>query len=281
MCLCAIEYAGTRPPVIPTRRKRKGLFICIAAAVIVVAGIITALLLLKPGILSDNNGLAVTINETSFSTPEAAIKHFISSISANDLNGALAACAINESTQDYNVEAEIDRLQAISPPALSPAPTQYKFYKAFNQTYFLSRITSQILYFTYSFEDSDVVKTVVGGDTYTSANSNDAAKFVKAVNPGNIKGLSIVRIDNPSPEILNSAQNIKNFKIQADIYGADELTERVALYKLNGKYYYGGFQLLRYNKSWKIIDLTSSVAGTSASGAVQRTTVDAYSAPLK
>jgi len=273
---------GRNTPNVPSKRENKGLLIGVIAAVIVIAtGIITMYLLLKTGTrIVTNSSSVVSIKEASFSTPEEAIKHFISSVSANDLYGALTVCAINENAQNYDAKAFINRIENIS--LNMPAPSQYKFYKAINQSYFLNQIVFQIRNFTYSFSESDAVKSVIGGSPYSTANDVTAAdEFVKAVDPNNIKALTVVRIDKPYPEILNEAQAIKNFKIQAKVYGADDGTERVVLYKINGKYYKGGFTLYRYSKNWKIVYLNSVFAGMDISGAAIETTKEDYVNLLK
>ena len=65
---------------------------------------------------------------------------------------------------------------------------------------------------------------------------------------------------------MNDARYLENAARLASIYGADESTERVALFSFEGNYYYLGFTLLRYGDNWKISSQTSPLAGTSALG---------------
>lgn len=71
---------------------------------------------------------------------------------------------------------------------------------------------------------------------------------------------------------MYSEKNIENFNKHAQLYGADEQTERVVLYELNGEYYCGGFQIMRYKNNWKIISLYSNLAGQSPYGTVTKIT---------
>jgi len=56
------------------------------------------------------------------------------------------------------------------------------------------------------------------------------------------------------------------------VYGADESTERVALFSFEGQDHYVGFMLLRYGDNWKISRQDSPLAGTNALGVPQKTT---------
>lgn len=71
------------------------------------------------------------------------------------------------------------------------------------------------------------------------------------------------------PELVEHERHKSIEKTRAKCFGAQDGTERLALYKLNGEYYYSGFHLLKYKKSWKIDGLYSSLAGTSPGEAVK------------
>jgi hypothetical protein len=91
-----------------------------------------------------------------------------------------------------------------------------------------------------------------------------------------LKDLKLLRIDPPRKDILESERNIANLQKMADIFGAQEMTERIALYQLNDKTYLGGFILLRYGESWKIYSLCSNLAGTSVMGGVEQISIMDY-----
>jgi hypothetical protein len=59
---------------------------------------------------------------------------------------------------------------------------------------------------------------------------------------------------------------LANAAAQAAVYGADELTERLALLELDGDTYGLGFTLLRYGDRWLVSGQSSPIAGTSALG---------------
>jgi ribosomal protein L12E/L44/L45/RPP1/RPP2 len=108
-------WYGGLCPCAHTRQSKKCLLISIAmTAAIMILAFITAMLLLHKSnsrnVTADNSS-ALHVNETAFSPPEEAIKHFISSVAANDLENALAACAVNEPAQGYNAEACMARIR--------------------------------------------------------------------------------------------------------------------------------------------------------------------------
>ncbi len=76
--------------------------------------------------------------------------------------------------------------------------------------------------------------------------------------------------------ILESEQNVENFTKQAKLYGAEEMTERIALYELDSKTFLGGFGLFRYESGWKIVRLYSNLAGMSSYGAAEPASMETY-----
>lgn len=56
----------------------------------------------------------------------------------------------------------------------------------------------------------------------------------------------------------------------ARVYGADDATERIVLYKLNDSYYWGGMHLIKYGKYWRIDGLNSAFADQNAFGFLQK-----------
>ena len=64
------------------------------------------------------------------------------------------------------------------------------------------------------------------------------------------------------------------------MYGADELTERLALVAWNGKDYAVGFTLVRYGSDWKVLNQVSSLAGTPVTGAAKPVTQSDFDASV-
>jgi hypothetical protein len=105
---------------------------------------------------------------------------------------------------------------------------------------------------------------------------SDAAAFIKGVDPAVLKDLDIERVDLPMPDTYNTEVNLRNMKKTAEMYGADEAIDRVMLFELNGSWYFEGFTLLRYGGNWKVFNMSSPIAGTTATGSAMVTSKDEY-----
>jgi hypothetical protein len=85
--------------------------------------------------------------------------------------------------------------------------------------------------------------------------------FVQAVNPTRLAPLKILRIDQAHQSVTKSPRGQAFLKEFAAREGADEVTERIALYELSGRLFWSGFRLCRYGKTWKILEFASTLAG--------------------
>jgi hypothetical protein len=103
--------------------------------------------------------------------------------------------------------------------------------------------------------------------------------FIQAVNPARLATLKVVKIEQPRRSVTNGADAQAFFKMFASREGADEVTDRIALYELSGELFWSGFRLCRYDKSWKIYDFTSTFGGPLG-GVVGKTTAAEYEARL-
>lgn len=212
----------------------------------------------------------------AFSKPEDVISHFVGALSENDLQKALQACAVEEYGDGYDFAGMLDRMKALM-PIQQMAPSEYGLFAQMNKITAMATLVNQMKMMVYSFFVPEVKE---GKPMYVGGSADDAKKFAEAVDPGKLKNLKIVRIDPPRQDILNSEKNVENFTKMAVLYGAQEMTERIVLYELDGKMYLGGFGLLRYADGWKIQRLNSNLAGLSAMGTVEETTMDAYASQL-
>lgn len=226
---------------------------------------------LLAGCSSGNKTTALTIDEKSFDTPEKVIEYFVSGIAENDLSKAFEACNINEYGEEFDYTAYAERAGAILPAPVIGAPSEYPMYVELNRYMQANNLCTQIKGFTYSFfSDIDMSGTTV------LENTDQAAEFVEGVDPSKLKSLAIVRMDIPYPNTMNSEETKELFKTQSALYGADNQTERIVLYELDGKQYCGGFTLLQYGSDWKISQINSTVANQAAFGNVTETTEEDY-----
>ena len=210
------------------------------------------------------------------STPEEAIGSFVAALCENDLQKALQVCAIEDYAAGYDFVGMVDYMKTFM-PLQQMAPSEYGLYAGINAISAMYALTNQIKMMIYSFFVPEVGD---GKPMYVGGSMDDAKAFATTVDPAKLKNLKLVRTDPPMQTLLNSEKNVKAFQRWADIYGADEMTERIALYELDGKTYLGGFVLLRYGEEWRIKSLNSNLAGLSVMGTVEETTPAAYASLL-
>ena len=206
-----------------------------------------------------------------YSTPEAAITAYLDGIKQQDISAILTATSVDEPAQQFDFQAFADRLQAM-PLLTSPAPAEYPFYAEMNRVRRQNEILGQVRNLAYSLLSTEAID----GNIIANPGSERVQAFVTDVDPSRLAGIELVKIGAPSPDLLSSARFQENAAKQAAIYGADELTERVALLSFEDKDYLLGFTLLRYGDGWKVMYQTSNLAGTSALGTVEPTTPDEF-----
>ncbi len=207
-----------------------------------------------------------------FPLPEDAIRHFVSALTENDLQKALQACAVKEYAQGYDFVGTVDRYKTFI-PIQQMAPSEYELFAQMNEYISAYFIVSQMKMMIYSFFVPEVREEK---PMYIGKNFHDVEGFAQAVDPSKLNQLKLLRIDPPTPYIWKDEKNAALFQKQAELNGAQELTERIALYELDGMTYLGGFSLFRYGDGWKIQRLHSILAGTSTTGAVEEIAPEVY-----
>ncbi len=212
----------------------------------------------------------IQASQASFKTPEDAVTAYLEGVAQGDLSKILQACAINEMSENFKFDLYIDRLRAFL-PFQAPAPSSYPFYVELNKAQLSAQITGQVRILAYSLLSS--VK--LDGMTVLM-DIDQATAFMKAVDPKQLAGLAVNQIGLPSKSAMSSTRYQDNAAKLAHVYGADESTERVALFSFGQDYYYVGFSLLRYGDNWKISSQTSPLANVPSTGQAQKTTVQQF-----
>lgn len=224
----------------------------------------------------DTKAASATDEETSskesqgFATPEDAIRHFYEALAANDFDKAIEACAVREQAESFDFPGSVERLK-MHMPFVNMAPSTCEMFRDLNNTATAGAFAGQIKIMVYSF----FVTEGLDGKP-VMADRNYAENFAKAVDPQKLHDLKLLRVDPPVKSLLESTKNVENFTKAAKIYGAEEQTERIVLYELNGETYAGGFGLYRYASGWKICRLNSNLAGQPSYGTVTKMTEQEY-----
>jgi hypothetical protein len=202
--------------------------------------------------------------ELDFDTPEAAIYHFVESVSKNDLTATLQAFATNAYAEHFDFTAQTKRMGVIS-PFQTLAPTEYPMYAQINHLNLLRKYALDIQFFCYSFYSTEPVDGTTIRIEEDESERVDA--FIASINPEQLANLTVTQMFRINA-LSGKMQEV--WQQQAEPVGAEEITEFVVLYELNGDYFMGGFHLLRYGEFWKIDGLSSILAGMDAMETVSR-----------
>ena len=206
-----------------------------------------------------------------FPTPEDAIRHYMAGVAQADVSKILEASAIGEMSTGFRFDLLADRLKAFVFPS-SLAPADYPFYADMNRTLQSARVLSQVQMLAYSLLSSERMD----GSVIAPVDKARADAFVQAVDPARLAGLTVADIRFSNARFEHDTRYLANAAAMASIYGADELTERLVLLSFDGKYYDIGFTLLRYGGDWKVSSQVANLAGTSALGTAQPTTIEGF-----
>ena len=205
-------------------------------------------------------------------TPEAAVQQYMNGVATNDADEILRACGIDLVAKGFQFDLYAERLNAILPGTML-APSQYPLYATINEYQQSYRIFEQVRNFAYSLLSSEPLD-----QTITPVTAAQVQQYAKDVDPSRLASLKVASVKFPIASLASDSKTLANFAAQAKVYGADEMTERLALFQWNGKYYEAGFQLLRYGQGWLVVSQTSYLAGLDATGAPKATTPDDFDA---
>ena len=222
---------------------------------------------------SPNTSSAAT-TASVFKTPEDAIHFYMEGVAQSDIQKIIQACAINEMSEKFNFKLYVDRLGGVFLPFQSMAPTDYAINVETNKIQKEAEILNSVRYFTYRLLANDIV-----ADSSSMMSHLDTTKvnsFITEVDPKRLTDIKILEIALPDKTLMSDPKYRETAAKNALIYGADEQTERVALFSFEQNYYYVGFTLFRYGEGWKISALTSSMANIDPLAAVKKTTVDEF-----
>jgi len=199
-----------------------------------------------------------------FATPEDAIRAYLSGVAHGDVSGILEACAIDEMSTGFKFDQFVDRIKALM-PATSLAPSDHPFFAEMDKVILTDRILGQVRMLVYSVLTTEKMD----GTVIVPFDKARAQTFASQIDPSRLAGLTIEDIAGPNATFEHDPTYLAHAAQHADMYGADELTERVVIFTLDGKRYGIGFTLLRYGSGWKVSDQSSPLAGTPVLGTAQ------------
>jgi hypothetical protein len=218
---------------------------------------------------------AQSFADAPLATPEATIHRYVKSLATSDLGCASQEFAAREHATRFDFKATVTWVRVLS-PAILKAPSEYPMFVEMNELRALADMADASKLFIYGVltDSAPMGSQPVESDAEIQA-------FIEAVNPARLALLRVVRIDQPSQSTINSPSARLHFTEMAAREGADEITERIALYEFSGRLYWSGFLLCRHGERWKIYEFRSSYGGPLGGEVVRRTTSAEYEARLR
>lgn len=214
-----------------------------------------------------------SVATVDLTTPESAVTAYITGIKQQDFDGIIAATATGKMSEGFDFVAFVGRLRTLA--LHTPAPSNAPLFIAVNEADFTAQIARKVKVLVYGLmTTSEVVQ-----DRMIPMKGDGAKDFMSVVNADRLKGLELVKVGIPNPTLQNSEVNQRNRNELAKIYGADTITERVALVSFEGLHFVVGFSVIRYGDEWRVYSQDSPLANLV--GPPQRITPEEFETMLK
>lgn len=185
-------------------------------------------------------------------SPDQVIDRFFTQLRSLNLSGMVGCFANGIYTAHYDFKALSNRLGAISPTGY--LPERYPIYSQFNKLRkefeAVTDIASLILNIS---KEGGFVSTTIPIDS-----DNDIESYIKSINPDDAKKFTVLTRYDPVEDVPSARDSLGR---TAKLFGAEEIVERIVFVKFPKGIFSVPFALIRYDGTWYIRDLSSSVAG--------------------
>ena len=193
-------------------------------------------------------------------TPEDAVRAYLQGVADADAAEILAASAVDQMATGMDFTAYVERLQAWG--FFAPAPATHPLLTDFNLAQQQGLLLGQAKMLIYGL----LTDLELDGSTIAPVDAAWADALVAQLDLTRLAGIEVGAIAFPLPDRAKDERILANAAKQAAIYGADELTERMAEISLEGRDWLVGFTLLRYGDVWLVSSQTSALGGTPSFG---------------
>lgn len=197
-------------------------------------------------------------------TPEETLEIFFQALSRQDVDGMMACCYIEDYLDRVSFAQYTDRTKTYLPTNGISAPTEYDLYRKTVGYQLRANFARSFQILTFSLlatdeEYQDLLEFRPIGDV-----DRDWAKdFSRAVDPGALKDLKILRIDEDRSDMQDDPRVEENFLRST---GADDVVERTVLLELDGQLFCKGFTLAEVDGRWQIYTVSALLLGENSMG---------------
>ena len=194
-----------------------------------------------------------------FATPEEAISFLVSNVRDSRLDVAASAFMTQENTPDTSFKLQILNAGSFYPMKQYSMPEQYAQYSMLLQSIGEGQTSSSLLHYVASIllEDQYTKNTPISTDPAVA--EQEVSTIIATLNPSQLEGLSLVRVDVINPVYQNDAEFKAILKPRMEAYGIAEYIEYSALLKMNDNYFISFFAVASVNGKWKILGIYSDL----------------------
>jgi hypothetical protein len=211
------------------------------------------------------SGAPATATSPGFANPDDAARAYLAALAEADIDAILAATAVDEMSDGFRFDLQADRLQAFQPVTML-GPNDNPFLREIDRAQLTWQILNQVRSFTYGLlSDINMDGTVI-----VPFGKEEADAFAAQLDLSQLADISVTDVQFPNPELEHNPTYLQNSARVATIYGADEITERVATFTYGGEPWQVGFTLIRYGDQWKVMSQSAPLANLPFTGAPQR-----------
>ncbi len=198
-----------------------------------------------------------------YRTPDEAVRAYLDGVARGDATAILGASAVDRIAASFDFVASADRLKVML-LNVSMAPATDPLYVEVNRAIETSAIMTGVRNLAYSLLSTEPLD-----GSPIVADRAKAEAFTAQVDATRLSGLTVREIRFPQASLEHDPTFQANAAARAKVYGADELTERVALVALGERTFMVGFVMLRYGTGWYVAEPSSPIAGTNPPGAAK------------
>ena len=226
--------------------------------------IIVAILLVVDLPSGSGGGRTSGVREVGFDTPEEALIFYLEGLRDSDLEKMISAFALETLIENYNLEAQIERIGGAYGQFLEiRMPNSNDFITAMNLESRRGGVVSGIItqYFVlsepFALSRPDFDKTL----SYRIEDEREIGDFVGQLGDylesPDLQSLEIIGVIMPEElsERYLAEENQANKELLVEVYGADEIVGRVMVFQIGRVQYLLFADLINYDGEWHILHL--------------------------
>jgi len=194
-----------------------------------------------------------------FDTPEEAVKAYLEGLKAADPDQMIGTFAVERYVENYDFEANLDRLKVYVPTQDIKFPNANAFVSKLNVESRRIAVTNAIIrqYLAICYPEFDQSFPVMLND----GAGDFSALLVEKLNTVDLDSMTLLGFIPPESlaETYTVKMNQENMARQAKVYGAEKIVSLVAVFELQGNKYMLCSDVISYNGKWFMLQFGGNI----------------------